>query len=75
MGQRDKTLLWMKDLLDHMNRCHEQLQFAGDGAAARFLADTIQGDLTQCMRLCENLRVVEPGGNARGRVLESARCA
>ena len=31
---RRNTLLWMKDLLDHMSRCHDQLQWASDGDTA-----------------------------------------
>ncbi len=75
MGQREKNLLWMKDLLDHMNRCHEQLQYAGEGPAARFLADTIQTDLNQCMRLCENLRAPEVSRVHSDHLMGAARCA
>ena len=53
---RHKTLLWMKDLLDHMNQCHEQLQWAGDGQTEAFLADSLLVDLSECQKLCEQLR-------------------
>lgn len=53
---RHKTLLWMKDLLDHMHQCHEQLQWAGEGPAEAFLADKLMVDLSECQRLCEQLR-------------------
>lgn len=53
---RHKTLLWMKDLLDHMNQCHEQLQWAGDGPAEAFLADSLMVDLSECQKLCEQLK-------------------
>lgn len=52
---RHKTLLWMKDLLDHMNQCHEQLQWAGDGPTEAFLANSLMVDLSECQKLCEQL--------------------
>jgi hypothetical protein len=70
MKNRRHTLLWMRDLLDHMSRCHDQLQWASDGAARLFLAEAMLGDLAECQRLCEQLRA-EPdaasvAGSARG---------
>ena len=53
---RRNTLLWMKDLLDHMSRCHDQLQWAGDGETESFLADALIGDLNECQKLCEQFR-------------------
>lgn len=53
---RHKTLLWMKDLLDHMHQCHEQLQWAGDGPTEAFLAESLMVDLSECQRLCEQLK-------------------
>jgi hypothetical protein len=46
----------MRDLIDHMSRCHDQLQWAGDGAAQIFLTESMLGDLVECQRLCEQLR-------------------
>ena len=56
MRNRQNTLLWMKDLIEHMARCHEQLQWASDGRTESFLTDTLIGDLAECQRLCEELR-------------------
>ena len=56
MRDRRNTLLWMKDLLEHMNQCHDQLQWADDGRTESFLAERLIGDLTECRRLCEELR-------------------
>ncbi len=56
MRNRQNTLLWMKDLIDHMAVCHDQLQWAGDNATESFLAESLLGDLTECRRLCEQLR-------------------
>src|SRR5262249_9241920 len=56
MKNRRHTLLWMRDLLDHMSRCHDQLQWASDGAARLLLAESMLGDLAECQRLCQELR-------------------
>jgi hypothetical protein len=57
MSDRRTTLLWMKDLIDHMNRCHDQLQWAGEGPSASYLTESLLVDLTECRRLCEQLQV------------------
>jgi hypothetical protein len=46
----------MKDLIEHMTRCHEQLQWAGEGPTESFLTEAMLVDLTECRRLCEQLR-------------------
>ncbi len=56
MKNRRNTLLWMKDLIEHMTQCHEQLQWAGDGGSESFLAESLMVDLVECQRLCEELR-------------------
>jgi hypothetical protein len=56
MRNRRYTLLWMKDLIEHMSRCHDQLQWAHDRATQTFLAEALLGDLSECQRLCEQLR-------------------
>jgi hypothetical protein len=48
-------MLWMKDLIEHMNRCHEQLQWA-DSRTQPFLTESLLTDLVECQRLCEELR-------------------
>jgi len=55
MRNRRSTMLWMKDLIEHMNRCHEQLQWA-DQSTQSFLTDSLLTDLAECRRLCEELR-------------------
>jgi|GEM_PF-1220284 len=66
MRNRRHTLLWMKDLIDHLSRCHDQLHWAGDGATQFFLAEAMLGDLVECQRLCEQLRTARdaPKGSA-----------
>jgi hypothetical protein len=56
MRNRNNTLLWMKDLIEHMSRCHEQLQWAPEGPTESFLAESMLVDLAQCQRLCEEFR-------------------
>lgn len=57
MKNRRHTLLWMKDLLDHMASCHDQLQWAEENDSAReYLADSLMSDLAECRRLCEELK-------------------
>jgi hypothetical protein len=46
----------MKDLIDHLSRCHDQLQWTSDGATQLYLAEAMLGDLVECQRLCEQLR-------------------
>ena len=59
MGSRSHTLLWMKDLIEHLSRCHDQLQWTDDDSTQSFLTETMLGDLDQCQRLCEQLRTGE----------------
>ena len=56
MKNRRTTLLWMKDLIEHMSRCHEQLQWAADGPSESFLTDAMLGDVSEFQRLCQEFR-------------------
>ena len=60
MSTRRHTMLWMKDLIEHMATCQEQLQWASDGRTESFLTETILGDLAECRRLCEQLHTARP---------------
>lgn len=66
MRNRQSTLLWMKDLIDHLGRCQEQLQWASDATTAGFLAESMMVDLSECRRLCEQLKDA-PRGKAMAR--------
>ncbi|GIW86927.1 MAG: hypothetical protein KatS3mg108_1251 [Isosphaeraceae bacterium] len=55
MRDRESTLLWMKDLIEHLSRCHEQLQWTSEGPSAVFLTEAMKVDLTECLKLCETL--------------------
>jgi hypothetical protein len=60
MRDRENTLLWMKDLIEHMNQCHEQLQWTAEGPGESFLTEALLVDLTECLRLCQQLRTRRP---------------
>ncbi|MBL8795606.1 MAG: hypothetical protein JNM56_17000 [Planctomycetia bacterium] len=55
MTSRQTKLLWMKDMLDHLQACHRQLQWTENDDAARVVTDTMLRDLESCRRLCEDL--------------------
>jgi len=59
MKNRRTTMLWMKDLIEHMNRCHEQLQWA-DSRTQPFLTESLMTDLRQFQQLCEELHSSSP---------------
>jgi hypothetical protein len=69
MRNRRHTLLWMKDLIEHLSQCHDQLQWTNDGDTQSFLAEAMLGDLDQCQKLCEQLRA---GEGSRGPVRQYA---
>ncbi len=57
MSERQHTLLWMQDLLDHLGRCQEQLAESEDEAhMTDFLTDAILLDLQEYRQLCERFR-------------------
>ncbi len=56
MRNRQNTLLWMKDLIEHKTHCQEQLQWAADGPSESFLTESMMVDLSECRRLCEQIR-------------------
>ncbi len=55
MGQREMTLLWLNDMLDHLKNCQQQLQWAQDQEAVQVLTESMLRDLDCCRRLCETL--------------------
>ena len=55
MSARQTKLLWMKDVLDHLQACHRQLQWTENDDAARVVTESMLRDLESCRRLCEDL--------------------
>jgi hypothetical protein len=55
MSQRENTLLWLKDMLDHLQLCQQQLTWAEDADMVRVVTENMLRDLESCRRLCEDL--------------------
>jgi hypothetical protein len=53
MSQRDLNLLWLRDTLEHLTSCRQQLQWAEDTEVVHLLTETMLRDLECCRRLCE----------------------
>ena len=51
MSQRETNLLWLKDMLEHMMQCQQQLEWAEDEEAVQVLTETMLRDLESCRRL------------------------
>jgi hypothetical protein len=56
MGNREANLLWLKDVLDHLKTCQQQLQWAEHPETVHVLTETMLRDLECCRRLCESLQ-------------------
>lgn len=54
MTDRQTKLHWMRDILDHLRRCQEQLPVA-DETSQRYLAESMKRDLDEFRRLCDSL--------------------
>jgi len=55
MSQRDTNLLWLKDMLEHLRACHQQLQWTTDSDTIQLLTESMLRDLDCCRRICEEL--------------------
>jgi hypothetical protein len=53
MNRRAK-FLWMKEILEHLDECHRQWQYADD-QTERYLAEAMKRDLEEVRRLCDSL--------------------
>jgi hypothetical protein len=56
MSQRESTLLWLKDVLEHLTHCQQQLHWTEDAQTVQVLTESMIRDLECCRRLCEQLR-------------------
>lgn len=56
MSQRQTNLLWLKDLLEHLTTCQQQLEWTEDSDTVCVLAESMLADLERCKRLCETIR-------------------
>jgi hypothetical protein len=64
MSQRETNLLWLKDMLNQLTACQQQLQWAEDPATIEVLTEAMLRDLDCCRRLCDNLRRRATAGQA-----------
>jgi hypothetical protein len=55
MSQREANLLWLKDTLEHLLSCQQQLEWTEDAETIHVLSETMLRDLECCRRLCEYL--------------------
>jgi hypothetical protein len=56
MNQRETNLIWLKDMLEHLTSCQQQLEWAEDAETVSVLTETMLRDLECCRRLCEALQ-------------------
>ena len=56
MSRRAADLLWLRDVLDHLKDCQQQLQWTDDRKAVGVLTETMLRDLECCRRICEGLQ-------------------
>jgi hypothetical protein len=55
MSQRDVNLLWLKDTIEHLKNCQQQLEWAEDAETIEVVTETMLRDLECCRRICESL--------------------
>jgi hypothetical protein len=55
MSQRDVNLLWLKDTIEHLKNCQQQLEWAEDAETIEVLTESMLRDLERCRRICESL--------------------
>jgi hypothetical protein len=53
MSQREATLLWLKDLLEHLLASQQQLEWTEEPGTIHVLTEVMLRDLESCRRLCE----------------------
>jgi hypothetical protein len=56
MSQREATVLWLRDMLEHLSASQQRLEWAEDADTICLLTENMLRDLERCQRLCETLR-------------------
>jgi hypothetical protein len=56
MSRREANLLWIKDVLDHLEQTRQQLAWTDDTETSMVLTDSMLRDLERCQRLCSELK-------------------
>jgi hypothetical protein len=52
MSQRESTLLWLRDILEHLSANQQRLEWTTDRETIAVLTQTMMRDLERCQRLC-----------------------
>ena len=55
MSQRETNLLWLRDMLEHLTHCQQQLNWTEDAQTVQVLTESMIRDLDCCRRLCEEV--------------------
>jgi len=56
MCQREANLLWLKDMLEHLAACRQQLEWAEDRQSVSVLTEPMLRDLETCRRMWETMQ-------------------
>jgi hypothetical protein len=56
MSQRESNLIWLRDTIEHLSMCRQQMEWATDAETVHILAENMLRDLESCRRLCESIR-------------------
>lgn len=56
MSQRESNLLWLRDMLEHLTVCQQQLEWAKDAETVQVITESMLRDLENCRRLCEAMQ-------------------
>ena len=55
MSRRESELLWLKDMLEQLTACQQQLDWTQDVDTVAVLTESMIRDLDRCRRLCLDL--------------------
>jgi hypothetical protein len=56
MSQRESNVLWLRDLIEHLDECRQQLEWSEDPEVIRILSESMLRDLDRCRQVCEQFR-------------------
>jgi hypothetical protein len=60
MSQRESHILWLKDVIEQLRDCREQLEWTEDPEMARMLLDRLMRDLDCGRKICEIIKSRTP---------------
>lgn len=56
MNRNDRNIIWLRDTIDNLRTCEDQLEWTEDDEMRNVLLETMLRDLEACHRLCERLQ-------------------